>query len=147
MHAMVIGSNGTGWLADYCIRRSGNITLVRKAFHTISLLGASVMLVFLAQASDKATVVLLVTLSLGLMSMTGSTTGPNSMDIAPRYAGIIMGMQTTAGNISGVIVPVVVGVIVSATGSWELIFYLAAGIMIFSLVVWDLFATGRQILD
>ena len=45
------------------------------------------------------TVILLVTLALGMLSMTGSSTGPNALDIAPRYAGIIMGMQTTAGNI------------------------------------------------
>jgi nitrate/nitrite transporter NarK len=69
------------------------------------------------------------------------------MDIGPRYAGIIMGMQTTAGNIAGVIVPVVVGFIVSLTGRWDLVFYIAAGVLIAGTVVWDVFATGRQILD
>ena len=36
---MVAGSNGTGWLADYVIKRTGNITRVRKVFHTVSILG------------------------------------------------------------------------------------------------------------
>ena len=144
---MVIGSNATGWLADYCIKRTGNITLFRKLFHTISLVGAAILLIFLAQATGKFTVLVLISSALGLMSMTGSTTGPNSMDIAPRYSGTIMGMQTTAGNIAGIIVPLVVGWIVTATGQWSLIFYIAAAIMIFAVIVWNLFATGKQVID
>ena len=82
-----------------------------------------------------------------MMSMTGSTTGPNAMDIGPRYAGVIMGMQTTAGNIAEVIVPVVVGFMVALTNRWDLVFYIAAGVKIFAVVIWDVFATGEQILD
>ena len=145
--AMVIGSNGSGWLADYFIKRTENITLIRKVFHTISLLSAAVFLIFLAQAETKISVITLVTLALGMMSMTGSTTGPNAMDIGPRYAGIIMGMQTTAGNIAGVIVPIAVGFIISLSNRWDLIFYTAAGILTLGVIVWNIFATGRQILD
>jgi nitrate/nitrite transporter NarK len=82
-----------------------------------------------------------------MMSMTGSTTGPNAMDIGPRYAGIIMGMQTTAGNIAGVIVPLLVGFIVSFSNRWDLIFYIAAGVLMFGAIIWNIFATGRQILE
>jgi ACS family sodium-dependent inorganic phosphate cotransporter len=145
--AMVIGSNATGWLADYCIKRTGNITLIRKLFHSISLLSASCFMILLAQADTKAFVIILVTLALGMMSMTGSTTGPNAMDICPRFAGVIMGMQTTAGNIAGIIVPVAVGFTVSLTNRWDLIFYIAAAIMIFGVILWNIFSTGTRILD
>lgn len=145
--AMVIGSNGAGWLADYCIRRTGKITSIRKIFHTISLVSASVFLILLAQADSKPLVILLITLALGMLSITGSTTGPNALDIGPRYAGIIMGMQTTAGNIAGVIVPVVVGCMVSLYNRWDMIFYIAAGVLLFGAVVWNVFATGEQVLE
>ena len=145
--AMAVGSNATGWLADYGIRLTGNITLIRKLIHCVSLLSASLFLVLLSHADTQTGAILLITLSMGMMSMTGSTTGPNAMDIAPRYAGIIMGMQTTAGNIAGVIVPVAVGLLVSFTSRWDLVFYSAAGIMAFAAVVWVLFATGKQVLD
>ena len=145
--AMVIGSNGAGWLADYCISRTGNTTLIRKLFHSISLLSAGIFLILLAQAETKISVITFVTLALGMMSITGSTTGPNAMDIGPRYAGVIMGMQTTAGNIAGVIVPVVVGFIVVLTNRWDLIFYSASAVLIFGAIVWNIFATGKQILD
>ena len=145
--AMVIGSNVSGWLADYFIKRTGNITLIRKVFHSVSLFSASVFLILLAQAEAKPLVIIFITLALGMLSMTGSTTGPNAMDIGPRYAGIIMGMQTTAGNIAGVIVPVLVGFIVSFSNRWDLIFYIAAGVLMFGAILWNLFATGRQILE
>jgi ACS family sodium-dependent inorganic phosphate cotransporter len=145
--AMVIGSNATGWIADYCIRRTGRITFVRKSFHTVSLASASVFLILLAQAQTKGLVIILITLALGMLSMTGSTTGPNAMDIGPRYAGVIMGMQTTAGNIAGIIVPLVVGLVVSYYSRWDLIFYTAAAVLIIGVIIWNLFATGRQVLD
>jgi nitrate/nitrite transporter NarK len=92
-------------------------------------------------------VILFVTLALGMLSMTGSSTGPNAMDVAPRYAGIIMGMQTTAGNIAGIIVPLIVGLIVALSNRWDLVFYIAAGILLFGAVMWYIFATGSQVLD
>jgi hypothetical protein len=58
-----------------------------------------------------------------------------------------MGMQTTAGNIAGIVVPVVVGFVVSAYNRWDLIFYIAAGVLMFGALVWDLFATGKQVLE
>lgn len=58
-----------------------------------------------------------------------------------------MGMQTTAGNIAGIIVPIVVGWIVARTQRWNLVFYIAAIIMIFAVIIWNLFATGKQVLD
>ncbi len=145
--AMVIGSNGTGWLADYWIKRTGHITRVRKVVHSVSLFFAALFLILLPHAETKIAVIICVTLALGMLSMTGSSTGPNAMDVAPRYAGIIMGMQTTAGNIAGIIVPLIVGVIVALTDRWDLVFYSAAGILLVGVIMWDLFATGSQVLD
>ena len=54
---------------------------------------------------------------------------------------------TKFGNIAGIIVPIAVGFIVSTTNRWDLIFYFAAGILVFGAIAWVLFATGRQILD
>ena len=145
--AMVIGSNATGWVADYWIKRTGAITLTRKIVHSVSLISAALFLVLLAGAETKLAVITCVTLALGMLSMTGSSTGPNAMDIGPRYAGIIMGMQTTAGNIAGVIVPLAVGLIVSLSGRWDLVFYGAAAILLVGVIIWNLFATGSQVLE
>ena len=145
--AMVFGSNATGWVADYWIKRTGAITFTRKIVHSVSLISAALFLVLLAGAETKVSVITFVTFALGMLSMTGSSTGPNAMDIGPRYAGIIMGMQATAGNIAGVIVPLAVGFIVSVSGRWDLVFYGAAALMLVAVIIWNLFATGSQVLE
>ena len=145
--AMVIGSNATGWVADYWIKRTDAITLTRKIVHSISLSSAAIFLILLVGAETKMEVIIFVTLALGMLSMTGSSTGPNAMDIAPRYAGIIMGMQTTAGNIAGVIVPLVVGIIITLSGRWDMVFYGAAAILLLGVIIWNVFASGSQVLE
>ncbi len=36
---------------------------------------------------------------------------------------------------------------VALTDRWDLIFYLAAGVLSFGVIAWDLFATGEQVLE
>jgi hypothetical protein len=39
------------------------------------------------------------------------------------------------------------GFILDATGSWSLVFGISAGIYLFGLAVWLLFATGERVFD
>ena len=71
----------------------------------------------------------------------------NHLDIGPRYAGILMGIANTAGTIPGILAPAITGFIIQFTGSWELVFYLAAGISGVGTLVWLLFATGECIFE
>ena len=71
----------------------------------------------------------------------------NHLDIGPRYAGVLMGLTNTIGTIPGILAPAITGFIVQFTGSWELVFYLAAGISAVGEVIWLLFATGEQVFE
>jgi MFS transporter, ACS family, solute carrier family 17 (sodium-dependent inorganic phosphate cotransporter), other len=59
----------------------------------------------------------------------------NHMDIAPRYAGTLMGITNTAGTIPGIIGVFVSGMILELTGSWTLVFQVASGVTLFGLAV------------
>jgi ACS family sodium-dependent inorganic phosphate cotransporter len=69
------------------------------------------------------------------------------MDIAPKYAGTMMGITNTAGTIPGVIGVYASGLILEATGSWALVFQVAAGITLFGLVFFLIFAKGEREFD
>jgi ACS family sodium-dependent inorganic phosphate cotransporter len=69
------------------------------------------------------------------------------LDIGPRYAGVLMGITNTIGTIPGILAPAITGFIVQFTGSWELVFYLAAGISAVGEVIWLLFASGEQVFE
>ena len=71
----------------------------------------------------------------------------NHMDIAPRHAGTLMGITNTAGSIPGIIGVFVSGLILELTGSWALVFQVAAGVTLTGLVFFLLFSSGKKIFD
>lgn len=70
----------------------------------------------------------------------------NHQDIAPRYAGVLLGMSNTAGVLAGVLGTYAVGVILE-DGSWDEVFSIAVGLYLFGTVVWNCFSTGEQLFD
>jgi ACS family sodium-dependent inorganic phosphate cotransporter len=73
--------------------------------------------------------------------------GVTHLYIAPRGAGVIMGLSNTAGTIPGIVGVYVSGVILEATGSWTLVFQTAAGVLLLGLVVYLVFASARKVFD
>ena len=53
--------------------------------------------------------VVLFSLALGMSALNMSSYNVNHLDIAPRYAGVLMGITNTAGTIPGMVGPYVVG--------------------------------------
>jgi MFS transporter, ACS family, solute carrier family 17 (sodium-dependent inorganic phosphate cotransporter), other len=52
-------------------------------------------------ASDVRTGVLVTSLSLGFCGIARGGFSVNHMDIAPKYAGVVMGVSNTAGTLAG----------------------------------------------
>lgn len=55
--------------------------------------------------------VVLFSLALGIQSLNTSCYTVNHLDIAPRFAGILMGIANSVGTIPGIIAPYVVGLL------------------------------------
>lgn len=55
--------------------------------------------------------VVLFSLALGVSNLNAASFNVNHLDIAPRYAGVLMGITNSAGTIPGIIGPFVVGVL------------------------------------
>jgi ACS family sodium-dependent inorganic phosphate cotransporter len=69
------------------------------------------------------------------------------MDIAPRHAGTLMGISNTAGTIPGVIGVYISGLIIEWTNDWALVFQVAAGVYIFGMIFYLVFASGKRLFD
>jgi hypothetical protein len=63
--------------------------------------GAAASLVLMPLASDVRTGVLVTSLSLGFCGIARGGFSVNHMDIAPKYAGVVMGVSNTAGTLAG----------------------------------------------
>jgi ACS family sodium-dependent inorganic phosphate cotransporter len=145
--AMMGIGNGVAWVADSMIRRGVSITLVRKLSQSLAFGGAALFLLLLTQTTSPALTVLFITLGLGSLACFSSGMGINHLDIGPKYAGALIGLTNTAATIPGILAPLLTGFIVKFTGDWNMIFYLAAAIMLVGTVVWNLFATGEKLFD
>ncbi len=139
--------NVAGGIADRLIHRGMDVGRVRKLMQTIGFGGVAAALLIVGQVQSAW-------MAIGVMSV-GNALGAfctggfavNHMDIAPRHAGTLMGITNTAGTLPGIVGVFVSGLILELTGSWALVFQVAAGVTLFGLVVYLAFASGKRLID
>lgn len=107
-----------GWASDAWIQRGGSPTTVRKTFVAAGLLLSTIM-VPAAMVSDLTLCVTLLSVAYVAFGMYASNHWAITQTLAgPAAAGKWSGMQNTAGQLAGVIAPLVSGFIVQATGHY-----------------------------
>lgn len=155
---MFIFSNIGGVIADHVItKRIMSVTKARKVLNTIGFLVSSVALIAIPHFRTPDGVVLCSSLALGFLALGRAGFAVNHMDIAPRYAGIVMGVSNTAGTLAGIIGVGLTGQILEASkatdsdlsspDSWRTVFFIPGFLCILSSVVFLLFSTGERIFD
>lgn len=144
---MFLTINLSGWLADALIRRGVDLTLIRKGMQTFGMVGSSVCLLLAGSVASPLLAVLLMCGALGTLGFTWSGFLPNHLDIAPRYADVLMGITNTAGTVPGIFAVAITGWLVDISGAYHMAFALTAAVNMFGLAVWLLFGTARRVLD
>ena len=139
--------NVLGNFADRLLTRGYDVTRVRKTMQTIAFGGLAVCLLLIPEVTTVWAAIGLMCLGkmFGAFGMGGHSV--NHMDIGPRHAGTLMGITNTAGTIPGIVAVVVTGFILEATGSWDLVFQITAGVTLFGMVFYVLFASGEKQFD
>ncbi|MCB1749698.1 MAG: ACS family MFS transporter [Gammaproteobacteria bacterium] len=145
--SMFIIGNLAGVIADKLTQGGMDLTRVRKLMQCTGLVGSALCLLAVQDVSEPMTALVLMCGALGLAAFTWSGFVPNHLDIAPRYADVLMGITNTAGTIPGIIGVYITGWLVDATGTYSAAFVLCASVNIFGAVVWALFATAKRVVD
>uniref|UniRef100_A0A1B6JQ30 Major facilitator superfamily (MFS) profile domain-containing protein n=1 Tax=Homalodisca liturata TaxID=320908 RepID=A0A1B6JQ30_9HEMI len=118
------------WIADFINKRDIlPISVSRKMWNSIAHWGAAAALMCLSFTSTVTGAVVLLTTSISLNA--GIYTGflQNHLDLAPNFAGLLMGITNGFANITAIIGPMITGFIVSDESNkdqWMIAFYLAA---------------------
>lgn len=137
----------SGVAADRLIERKVfSITVVRKLFTLIGLLSAAAFLVAVSYAGcSHILTVTFLTLSTTIGGVTAAGVYMNQIDIAPRYAGLLLGITNTFGTIPGVMAPIATGYFTEdrTLAGWRKVFWIAAGINVAGAVVFTIFGTGK----
>jgi MFS family permease len=139
--------NVAGWFADRLIKRGWDVTTARKTMQTIGFGGAATTLMFVGYIHDAPAAIALMSVGSILGACAAGGFGVNHLDVAPRYAGVLMGLSNTAGTIPGIIGVYVSGLILNYTQSWTLVFQVAAGIYLFGMVFYLIFASSKRLFD
>jgi ACS family sodium-dependent inorganic phosphate cotransporter len=139
--------NIAGNLADRMIKSGTNVTFVRKLMQTIAFGGLAVCLILITQVDTVWAAIGLLCLGnlFGAAGIGGNSV--NHMDIGPRHAGTLMGITNTAGTIPGIVGVYATGLILEFTGSWDLVFLVTAGVTLFGMVFYLIFASGEKQFD
>ncbi len=137
-------ANVAGHWADQLIRAGKSVTFVRKLMQSIGLLGGALFLLLLQTAGSAPVGVLLMCGATGTLAFCLAGFGPNSFDIAPRYADVIWGVSNTFATIPGIVGVAVTGWLVDRTGGYTAPFVVTAALATLGAVVFLAFGSGER---
>ncbi len=98
-------------------------------------------------ASTANEAVFLLCMILGTASFTVPGYGTNHLDIAPRHAGVLVGITNTVGTIPGVAGVAFTGWLIDTTGNYNSVFLMIAGINLTGAAIWLIYSTGERLVD
>lgn len=139
--------NVAGNIADRMIRGGMPVGRVRKLMQTIGFGGIAVSLAVVGYVETAWMAIAVMATGSALGAFVTGGFAVNHMDIAPKYAGTLMGITNTAGTIPGIIGVYVSGLILEFTNSWVIVFQVAAGITVIGLLVFLRYSRGEKLFD
>ncbi len=139
-----VGSIGGGWLSSALIKRGWSINAGRKIAMLICALSV-VPIVFASLTSNLWVAVLLIGLAAAAHQGWSANIFTLTSDMFPRQAvGSVVGIGGMAGAIGGMLIALVVGQILQATGSYVPIFIIAASAYLVALGIIHLLAPNLE---
>ncbi|XAR60043.1 hypothetical protein NMG60_11033273 [Bertholletia excelsa] len=155
---MFIFSNIGGVIADHLItKRIFSVTKTRKLLNTVGFIVASFALMGLPLFRTSQGAVFCSSVALGFLALGRAGFAVNHMDIAPRYAGIVMGVSNTAGTLAGIVGVDLTGRLLEAaknaqldltsSESWRSVFFIPGLLCMFSSLMFLIFSTGERIFE
>lgn len=131
--AMFAASNAGGWAGDaLIINKVATVGGARKLVNTIGFWTTAGALLLFSSAQSVAAGIFCTTLCLATAGFARGGFSVNHMDIAPKYAGVVMGISNTAGTVAGMIGVAATGELLQWGGGageragWRLAFLVAA---------------------
>ncbi|GJP65766.1 hypothetical protein CLOP_g22628 [Closterium sp. NIES-67] len=154
-YIMTLFSNIGGVLADHLIaKRYLTVGGTRKVLNTIGFFASAVALALTPVLKSVNGAVLCSSLTLGACAIARAGFAVNHMDIAPRFAGVVMGVSNTAGTMAGVVGVAASGLILEARRrgggidpGWWWVFFTPASLCVVSALIFDAFATGERVFE
>ncbi|WP_213989183.1 MFS transporter [Sodalis sp. dw_96] len=141
----LVGGVSSGFISDWLLKKTGNLSLARKIPITVGLtLSASMML---CNYVNSETVVIILMSAAFFGKGFGSLGWAVVADTAPKeIIGTTGGLFNSLGNVAGIITPVVIGYILQSTGSFKIaLIYVGAHGIVAVLSYWLIVGKIRRL--
>lgn len=134
-----------GTISDWLLRRGFGARVARARFPGLCVgLAMPLLLAAVLVPSAMLSVVLFVLFYFTFsLAVSGYWTIP--LELAPRAVGAVGGVMNTMGNCAGIFGPMVAGFIVTQTGSWITLFYVATACGLVSSLIFTLLVSTDPI--
>lgn len=139
--------NVAGWTTDHLASRGMETLRIRKIMQSIGFGGYAAVLLVVGYVTSPVLAIVLMSVGAMLGAFVAGGFLVNHLDIAPKHAGVLMGLTNTAGTIPGIIGVTVSGLILQWTDSWALVFQVAAVINLIGLAFYLKFASAKVEFD
>lgn len=133
-----------GILVDWLIKNKMSVRNTRRCVFTFGCTTASIFILITGYATTPALAVAFLTIGVGITGLNASGYAVNILDIAPQYAGVIMGVTNVFGASPGFISPQIVGIVTpnKTAGEWRIVFWITAIVYIIGIVIFGLLVSG-----
>ncbi|XP_016408337.1 vesicular glutamate transporter 2.1 [Sinocyclocheilus rhinocerous] len=136
-----------GQIADFL--RCKNIlstTTVRKIMNCGGFGMEATLLLVVGYSHSKGVAISFLVLAVGFSGFAISGFNVNHLDIAPRYASILMGISNGVGTLSGMVCPLIVGAMTKhkTREEWQYVFLIASLVHYGGVIFYGIFASGEK---
>ncbi len=136
-----------GVIADSLIKKGHEIVKVRKVVNSIGFFGSAIFLYLISLQEALFNVVFLLCLINVCSGICAGGFGVNHADLGPKYTGSLVGISGSIGMVAAILSPIVAGLILEITNSWDVIFYICSAVLIFGGLFYLLFASANRQFD
>ncbi|CAG7830134.1 unnamed protein product [Allacma fusca] len=135
-----------GYVADR-LRTSVSTGTIRKisSFVCLFLPGCCILSITFVGGDPVATVALF-TIAIGFSGAKYSAYLTNHIDIAPNFAGTLLGLANAFATLPGWLAPLTAGALINGNQNldrWNIVFYIATAVYLFGFIYYAFFASGE----
>ena len=127
MFSLILG----GYISDSFIKKGYKVINVRKTVNSIGFFGSAIFLYLISLQDTLFNAIFLLCLIQLCTGICAGGFGVNHADLGPKYTGTLVGISGSIGMIAAIFSPMVAGLVLEVTNSWDVIFYICSGILIF----------------
>ena len=127
MFSLILG----GYISDSFIKKGYKVIYVRKTVNSIGFFGSAIFLYLISLQDTLFNAIFLLCLIQLCTGICAGGFGVNHADLGPKYTGTLVGISGSIGMIAAIFSPMVAGLVLEVTSSWDVIFYICSGILVF----------------